>query len=428
MPASRAASSTHSSPRTRRGSRPLPFAVAIPPPPSNFVVPAPASHPPPPPHAQPPAPHANLWDDSDAFSEARQERTAAYYRDAVCEVQSVLYGGRGRDRDEIRRVVAELYDGGATFENPLTLARGRDAISDMFALLALVPGTMYSELGDMTESRSSYDGNRLLVFTHTLHIALLPFLDSESAPAAPGGSGAGPHALRRSVSFFSLPSTPYPQTPSTTAANYDPETPSSEGPGIFSKTHPAFAARDQWPSTSLLSLLSPRALASSLTTLHLKLHTRLLFNEEGRIIAHEDLWGLKELVEGVFPIVGHLYAVNRQGLGWLAGMASRTLLGQRGPAPPPAQPQPSSALEALKGGAWKDKRAYDEEAALAAGEAAYRTPRTGAGKVLYPDSGDVRGSGGAVAGAASLMSGALGLEIGERAVATTLEDADSGAE
>ncbi|GAA6058029.1 hypothetical protein JCM3770_003982 [Rhodotorula araucariae] len=373
------------SPRARRASRPLPFTMAMPPAPAfaqPTTAPAPA-----------PIETNHLWDTT-----AYQPFPAQHYRAAVDGVQSVLYGGRGRDRAEISRLVGDLYDSGATFENPLTLARGKDAIADMFALLALVPGTMWSEMGDLTESHSAYDGNRLVVFTHTLHIALLPSLDTETARCSSHRSPS----MRRSISFFSLPSTPYPQTPSTVAATHDPETPLSEAtPGIFSKTHPAFAARDRWPAASLLSALTPRAVASALTTLHLKLHTRLLFNEEGRITAHEDLWGLKELVEGFFPVVGHLYAVNRQGVGWLARIASRALLGAG--APPRALPSPAPPVHSK----------LDEAAALEGGQ--YRTPRSAA-KALYP------GAAGDYTSPTQGLGGALGLDIGERAVATTLED------
>ncbi|GAA5890291.1 hypothetical protein JCM8208_002768 [Rhodotorula glutinis] len=407
------ATSAHHSPRARRGSRPLPFTMSMPAPPASF--PDHAHH-----HQlQHHQATSSLWH-PDGLDSPKQVLSAQHYRDAVDDVQSVLYGGRGRDRDEISRVVGDLYDSGATFENPLTLARGRDAVSDMFALLALVPGTMWSEMGDLTESRSAYDGNRLVVFTHTLHISLLPSLDSDAAAhahhAASSSSGAAAHpSLRRSISFFSLPSTPYPQTPSSATMNgggAGPDTPGGHE-GIFSKTHPALGGRDRWPSASVLSMLSPRAIASALTTLHLKLHTRLLFNEEGRITAHEDLWGVKELVEGIFPVVGHLYAVNRQGLGWLARIASRTLLGGGGGGggQGAAQAQGHKALPPGEGKQVVD--GGDEEAQLE-GQTQYRTPRSTApgAKSLY----------GAEYSPTSQGGGALGLDIGERAVATTLDD------
>ncbi|GAA5955037.1 hypothetical protein JCM21900_002766 [Sporobolomyces salmonicolor] len=372
MPAKSASSSAHSSPRTRRTSRPLPFTMSIPPPLSSFPQP-----------------------NQDPFHcEYSSSRPASpgYYRNAVDEVQSVLYGGKGRDRDQIRRVVEELYDGGGTFENPLTYAKGREAIGDMFALLGLVPGTMWSELGDVTESQG-YDGNRLMIFSHTLHISLLPFLDSEDVQ--PLALGTATPSLRRSYSFFSLPSTPYPETPSAAQPSHDPGADSPTFRGIFSKTHPAFSA--QWPSHSLFSLLNPKTIASALTTLHLKLHTQLLFNEAGRIIRHEDLWGIKELLEGVFPIIGHLYAINRQGMGWLAGIASRKLLGRT-----------------------KDSKGRGAEEATVGMDTSMQTPEGfGAGsRQLYRPPIDAT---------RPLASNGLGL-VAERAVPTTIEDVESGGE
>ncbi|GAA6036884.1 hypothetical protein JCM8097_006333 [Rhodosporidiobolus ruineniae] len=267
-----------------------------------------------------------------------------HYRKGVAAVQSVLYGGRGRDRDEIAEVVSDWYDSQATFENPLTLARGRGAIGDMFALLGLVPGTLWSEMGDLSQSQQT-DGNYLCVFSHTLHISLFPSLDTVPPP---GGTP------RRAYSFFSLPSTPYPQTPSATQASLDLEADLPSKPGLYSKTHPAFTAT-RWPSQVLLGLLSPRSIASSLTNLHLKLHTRLLFNEEGMIIAHEDVYGLKELVEAL-PVASTVYSVNRQLLSLAAGYASRKLFG--------AAPDPLAGLAALTSSAHR----RDSTAATAGGE------------------------------------------------------------
>ncbi|GAA6005630.1 hypothetical protein JCM10207_005276 [Rhodosporidiobolus poonsookiae] len=392
-----------SPPRARHPAPPPPFTVPIPPLPAKFalaeVAPTPA----------PPSPGA-----------ASVQLDHAHYRNAVHEVQSVLYGGRGRDREEIERVVAQLYDGGAAFENPLTLARGRTAIGDMFALLALVPGTMWSEMGDVTEA-AGYDGNRLLVFTHTLHISLLPFLDSENVPYLPGMSTSTP-SLRRSYSFFSLPSTPYPQTPSASHPSLDPATPTNDPdggagpptPGIFTKTVPAFT-QTRWPAQSLLAALNPRSIASALTTLHLKLHTRLLFNEDGRIIAHEDLWGIKELVEGVFPIAGHLYAVNRQGIAWVAGMASRALLGRKDK----PKDEESQALEQRKDRdlekAFVTPPAFRRDS-LALPPSATSSPLQAKGTVLSGGLG-----GGALDGPPTLPSNGLGL-VDAKAVPTTMAE------
>lgn len=154
---------------------------------------------------------------------------------------------------------------------------------------------------------------------HVLNIAFLPFLDPDAHP-----SPSSSNALHHSHSFLSLPATPYPQT-------------NPDSHGLFSKTLPASSAR--WPLSALFSALNPRNVAVSLTTLHLKLHTRLVFNEHGKIIAHEDTWGLKELVEGLFPLVGHLYSVNRAVIAGVLGIASRTLFGR---GRPPALDEESS--------------------------------------------------------------------------------------
>ncbi|GAA5980391.1 hypothetical protein JCM10908_001638 [Rhodotorula pacifica] len=364
MPLSRAPSYTGQSPRQRRGSRPVPLSMSMPPAPTSFVANSTTTN-----HGageQPVFAHdmADMETSIDLFNDGASTQspplTAAYFRKAVCRVHDVLYGGRGKDRIEIDQCVRELYDTGSMFENPLTLARGKNAIADMFALLSLVPGTMWSEMGDMTHSQSAFDGNRLVIFSHTLHISLLSFLERETAPACTSGAGSGgigtattasgcapaTPSRQRSYSFFSLPGTPYPLTPS---AHYGDDAGSEGGhsPGIFSKTYASMTTRDRWPAASLLRALSPRSIASSLATLHLKIHTRLLFNEEGRIISHEDTWGLKEIVEGVFPLGAHLYSVQRHGLGFLASLASRILVPK--PIDPPAPTASSGTAAAAEG-------------------------------------------------------------------------------
>ncbi|GAA5984201.1 hypothetical protein JCM5350_005451 [Sporobolomyces pararoseus] len=284
-----------SSPRSKRLSRPLPFTVAIPPP-ANFDN-----------------PHSTSL--QDPFNSPKTLKPS-YFREAVIDVQG-LYGQKGRDRE---RVIEERYDSAAIFENPLSLAKGREAIGDLFGLLALVPGVSWSELGEITES-PSFDGHRVMTFSHTVHLELLPFLRSEQVQSF-GDSTATP-SRRRAFSVFSLPGTPFPQTPTASIRESFFGTPTSEG--IFSKTHPAISVSGL---RSLLSLLSPRLIVSNLTTLNIKLHTKLLFSNEGRVLHHEDVWGLKELIEGLVPLGGFVYSLNRQGLGWMAGVVSRRLVGR----------------------------------------------------------------------------------------------------
>ncbi|GAA5896801.1 uncharacterized protein JCM6883_007012 [Sporobolomyces salmoneus] len=288
------------SPRSRRLSRPLPFTVAIPPPPANF-------------DSNSSSQQSSL---QDPFQPTSRPLRSSHFRDAVQQVQAGLYGQKGRDRE---RVVEDWYDTAAIFENPLSLAKGREAIGDLFGLLALVPGVSWSELGDVTESHS-FDGHRILTFTHTLHLELLPFLRSEQVQSF--GDATATPSRRRAFSVFSLPGTPFPQTPSASIRDSFFGTPTSDG--IFSKTHPAISVSGL---RSLLSILNPKLLASSLTTLNLKLHTKLLFSVEGKIVHHEDVWGLKELIE-LLPFGGFVYSLNRQGLGWMAGAVSRRLVGR----------------------------------------------------------------------------------------------------
>ncbi|KAK4058121.1 hypothetical protein OIO90_000860 [Microbotryomycetes sp. JL221] len=329
-----------------------------------------------------------------------------YHRNAVLEVQNVLYGGRNTSREQIAALVNDLYDENATFENPLTLAKGRQSICEMFALLALVPGAMHSELGDVAEAHG-YDGVFMAVLQHTLHIAFLPFLDPDAHLQY-----SSPHSsIHRSFSFFSLPATPYAQN-----------SPPATG-GIFSKTRPAGVSR--YPLSRFLGKLSPRNIASNLSTIHLKLHTKLVFNEQGKVIEHEDTWGLKEIVEGVFPVLGTVYALQRQGMAYLGGMASRSLLGSG-----QAQQMDEQQRKKKQGdGGAKDQEAHEDGAAGMA-----PISSTDLDEPLYPAGSPMSTRKGSMNGFqfTARRSGALGLDTGELArelarnkQPTTMVDDDS---
>lgn len=100
-------------------------------------------------------------------------QSPSFHRNAVVDLHSALYGGVGRDRAAISNLVRDMYDTNAgqaaarpvahshvltmratVFENPVTMARGQEQIVDLFALLGVVPGEMWSELGDICESQS----------------------------------------------------------------------------------------------------------------------------------------------------------------------------------------------------------------------------------------------------------------------------------
>lgn len=79
--------SANSSPRSRKLSRPLPFTVAIPPIPTTFNQPS------------------ILQDPFNSYSSPKPLRSG-HHRESVVEVQAVLYGQKGKDRE---RVIEELY-------------------------------------------------------------------------------------------------------------------------------------------------------------------------------------------------------------------------------------------------------------------------------------------------------------------------------
>ncbi|KAL8286319.1 hypothetical protein RQP46_004807 [Phenoliferia psychrophenolica] len=227
------------------------------------------------------------------YDQPSRPQSPSFHINAVVDLHATLYGGAGKDRAAISALVWDMYDTNAVFENPVTMARGPETIVDLFSLLGVVPGDMWSELGDICESPSYVDGSRLVTVSHTLHYRLL----GSSSPTATSAE------LRASDSFYSVP------------------------------THHAVSEEGRWPLSHILRQLRPRNIVDHLSTLNIKLYSRLEFNETGRITRHEDVIGIRETIEGVFPILGHVYSLNRQGLGFLASTASRLLLRTKAPDP-----------------------------------------------------------------------------------------------
>jgi hypothetical protein len=61
-----------------------------------------------------------------------------------------------------------------------------------------------------------------------------------------------------------------------------------------------------------------------LSTIKLKIHTKFIFNEDGKITLHQDTIGIKEIVESI-PLVSTVYALNRAGFGYFASFVAKTL-------------------------------------------------------------------------------------------------------
>lgn len=79
------------------------------------------------------------------------------------------------------------------------------------------------------------------------------------------------------------------------------------------------------PLALFISFLHPRRVLARLGHYHLRVITRLEFNEQGRVAYHEDFWGVKELVEGTIPLLGQLYYFQRQAAGTIASWLARTM-------------------------------------------------------------------------------------------------------
>ena len=84
-------------------------------------------------------------------------------------------------------------------------------------------------------------------------------------------------------------------------------------------------ATTPWPVAYVFNALKPGSIAAVLTTVHLKIHTKIIFNEQGKIARHIDSLGIKEAIEGFLPILSSVYHLNRLGIGLVASWTSRVL-------------------------------------------------------------------------------------------------------
>jgi hypothetical protein len=288
------------------------------------------------------------------------------YQQAIIEIYESLYQfQRHRSRPQETQVVdclSKWYELNAVFENPFTRASGVLAIVNQFSLMSLLPGSIWSELGDICQSedygasfslletisfltkkktttttvRSTIDsfllfifvyidGNRVVVFSHTLHFDLLGSSEDE---ASGGGYGGGIQ-----TPYLSVPATPHVGTPNTQGkfpsslhATMMGRLSKGSQPGanmsLLERLRVIQSGGDtetMWPLQWLLSSVSPRTIAARLARFDLKLSTRLQFNEQARIVSHQDIWGIKELVDCLAPsLFVHLYSCQR----WLVGLSA----------------------------------------------------------------------------------------------------------
>lgn len=71
----------------------------------------------------------------------------------------------------------------------------------------------------------------------------------------------------------------------------------------------------------LWGIFHPRAVLKNLCTIHLRLMSRLEFNDAGLIVRHEDTWGVRETIEGVVPFASLVYALERRVVGYICSFA-----------------------------------------------------------------------------------------------------------
>jgi hypothetical protein len=83
-------------------------------------------------------------------------RCGSTYQQAIVEIYECLYQlQRERTHSQEAQVVdciSKWYELNAVFENPFTRASGIHAIIAQFSLMSLIPGRIWSELGDICES------------------------------------------------------------------------------------------------------------------------------------------------------------------------------------------------------------------------------------------------------------------------------------
>lgn len=238
------------------------------------------------------------------------------FQQAIIEIYESLYHFQrqrtGQQEARVIDCISKWYESNAVFENPFTRANGIQSIVNQFSLMSLIPGQIWSELGDVCSSED-YNGNRVVVFSHTLHFNLL---GNHQTP--------NPDLATAYTPYPSVPPTPHTTTPNLMARF--PTFHSailarmSLGPAV-KIDHPLRVKRagsgTTWPITWLISHLSPSKLTENLAKFDLKLSTRLQFNEQARIVTHEDTWGLKESIEFLAPsMFSQAYCLQR----WLIGI------------------------------------------------------------------------------------------------------------
>lgn len=173
------------------------------------------------------------------------------------------------------------------YENPLVSLHNRRAFIRQLWLFSNLPGQAVGELEEVYHRPERF-GTVSFVFTHTYTWSLFGGLE-DSSRCGSGFTSATATTARRSSGAPNSPSSPFLRT----------------------RLHLASRNRRFAFLSDLLGGLWPPALARQLTTLAIKVHTHVLFNEQGRVVLLEDDVSIRDLIESL-PIVGHIYDLQRR--------------------------------------------------------------------------------------------------------------------
>ena len=289
--------------------------------------------------------------------------------DIILTLHSSLYSEK-RSTPELREIMQRYYESSAgaspltVFSSPLVTVHGRERIVDQFVLAFAIPTlNVASELRDIICSDFEFDGTRAGIIDHTIRVTFFPsiFGGSESPMSTAATTGnVTPHpfadtmydnaspippAFPRSRTYSSGGWSARPRTPRS-AAGATPNFRSNASPyndkilsaGIVATPLPLDLGSQRWSAeglgrtsvwVALARLLNPKRLLRTALTFDLRVLSRLEFNEAGRIVRHEDIWSLREFLEGFFPLVSicasvlTVYYVQRFILGVLTSWAVR---------------------------------------------------------------------------------------------------------
>jgi len=154
---------------------------------------------------------------------------------------------------------------------------------------------VWSEVGEVMES-DVYDGHRKVIIEHTVYLLFFPdFLAPESIPT---------HSDPLRFSTNTSPYTSLTPTPGdTTPTSY--QNPSSS---LSLYSH----ANNHHHYTSQKHTLSStaRTLLSLCRRVALPVHTRLMFNDSGRVVHHQDVWDVKDIMRIMIPGMGAMQWVG----------------------------------------------------------------------------------------------------------------------